>query len=149
MTLDDLDLVLKIESQWAPEAWRREHFIEEMNRPYAHCFVMTDDETDAEVFGYIVFWAQAEGLSILNVAVDQHFRNMGIGTRLVQHVIRHAVHEDYPRIVLEVRESNAEAIALYKKCGFKKTHERRQFYQNGETALVLEVKTSEHQAGVQ
>jgi ribosomal protein S18 acetylase RimI-like enzyme len=53
------------------------------------------------------------------------------------------VREEIPRTVLEVRASNGGAIRLYEKAGFKKTHERKGFYSDGETAWVMELKTSD------
>ena len=105
--------------------------------------VLTDDETDSIVVGYIVYWLQAEAISLLNVAVDPNWRGFGFGMKLMQAMIKETVQEDISKIILEVRESNSSAIALYNTIGFKVTHTRKNFYSNGETALVMEIKTSE------
>ena len=68
--------------------------------------------------------------------------------KLMQAMIKEAVKEDISRIVLEVRESNKNAIELYTTIGFKVTHEREKFYSNGETALVMEIKTSDASASI-
>ncbi len=147
LTQDDLPAVLQIEkvSYLEPQQtpWSRESFEAEMAKPYARAYVLTDDETDSTVAGYIVFWLQAEACSLLNVAVNLSFRGLGFGEQLIRAMIKDVVREEYPRIVLEVRASNEGAIRLYQKIGFKETHRRLGFYKDGEAALVMELKTSE------
>ena len=146
---EDLEQILSIESKCYPEPWSADHFIQEMQKPYARVFVLTDDETDNAVAGYVVYWVQAEGTSLLNIAIDPKFRNLGFAFNLMQIMIKETVREEIPRIVLEVRESNQEAIHLYEKIGFKKTTERKKFYQNGETAWIMEIKTSDINTPIQ
>lgn len=148
-TSDDLKQILSIEVQSYPEPWKIDHFESELERPYTRALVLTDDETDTIVVGYIIYWIQAEGVSLLNLAVDPKWRGFGFGMKLMQAMIKEAVNEDISRIVLEVRESNQTAIALYESIGFKVTHKRKSFYSNGETALVMEIKTSEATGMVQ
>ena len=146
---EDLKQILQIEVQSYPEPWKMSHFHDELKKPYTRAIVLTDDETDSIVIGYIVYWLQAEGVSLINVAVDPKWRGFGFGMRLMQTMINEAVKEDIPRIILEVRESNKNAIALYTSIGFKGTHTRKSFYSNGETALVMEIKTSEASSTIQ
>jgi len=140
---DDLKQIMEIEVQSYPEPWKKTHFLDEMQKSYARLLVLTDDDTDMIVIGYIVYWVQSSGISLLNVTVDPKWRGFGFGMKLMQAMIKEAVHEDIPRIVLEVREGNSHAIALYRGIGFQVTHTRKSFYSNGENALVMEIKTSD------
>ena len=140
---DDLKQVLMIETQSYPQPWSKTAFEAELGKPYTRALALTDDETDSIVIGYIVYWVQTDGISLLNVTVDPKWRGFGFGMKLMQAMIKEAVQEDIPRIVLEVRESNKSAISLYQSIGFTITHERKRFYSNGETALVMEIKTSD------
>jgi [ribosomal protein S18]-alanine N-acetyltransferase len=149
MVEDDLKAVGIIESQSYPTPWTQAHFTDEMNKPFARCYVLTDDATDSIVIGYIVYWLQAEGVSLLNVAIDPKWRGFGFGMKLMQAMIKDAVKEEISRVVLEVRESNKNAIALYESIGFKVTHVRENFYADGETAWVMEIKTSEASSLIQ
>lgn len=55
----------------------------------------------------------------LNIAVHKGFQNHGIGTQLLERIIEWANEsESIEKIELNVRASNAQAIALYKKMGF-------------------------------
>lgn len=140
---DDLEQILFIEQASYPEPWSADHFIAEMQKPYSKTLVLTDDETDASVVGYIIYWVQAEGASLLNVAVHPKWRGLGFAKRLIQEMIKEIVRDEISKIVLEVRESNQNAIFLYEKIGFKLTHRRAKFYSDGEAALVYEIKTSD------
>jgi len=142
-TPDDLEQVLKIESQSFPHPWTRSQFQAELERPYSRFYVLTDDETDEFVHGYIVYWLQAEGVSLLTVAIHPDDRGLGLGPKLLRTMVNEAVRDEIPKVMLEVRSSNLAAIKLYEKLGFKETHARPHFYQNGETAIVMELKTSE------
>jgi ribosomal-protein-alanine N-acetyltransferase len=143
MVEDDLKQILMIEGQSYPYPWSKSNFEAELGKAFTRALVLTDDETDAIVIGYIVYWVQADGISLLNVAADPKWRGFGFGMKLMQAMIKEAVQEDIPRIILEVRESNKGAIKLYQSIGFQITHERKGFYSNGETALVMEIKTSD------
>ncbi len=143
LTEDDLNQVLLIESKSHPDPWKKAHFEAEIQKPFTRVLVLTDDETDTIVIGYIIYWLQAEGVSLMNITVDPNWRGFGFGNKLMQAMIKEAVAEDISRIILEVRASNESAIQLYEKIGFKVTHQRKNFYSNGETALVMEIQTSE------
>ena len=139
---DDLSLLAKIDALNSPEAWTLQHFKEELKKAYSKTIVLTDDETDSIVAGFITYWVQVEGVSLLNISVHPDWKNLGFGKRLLGAMINEAVRDDIAKIALEVRESNVGAIRLYERAGFKKTHERKNFYQNGETGIVMELQTS-------
>ncbi len=139
--LEDLDSVLKIEASSHPLPWSRSGFEKELSTPWSRFIVLTDDETDTLVFGYVVYWIQTEGVSLLNITVGPEWRGLGLSRKLMQLMIQETIREEIPRILLEVRESNQTAIRLYESCGFKKTHERKGFYADGESAWVMESRT--------
>ncbi len=70
----------------------------------------------------------------LGIAVLKDYYNMGIGTRLMNEIIRLAKENSFDIIELQVRSDNAAAIHLYEKFGFKKTGEHPAFFKiNGES----------------
>jgi ribosomal-protein-alanine N-acetyltransferase len=140
---EDLPAIIEIERESHPEPWSEIHFQKEMETPYSRVLVLTDDETDSVVLGYLVYWLQAEGTSLLNVTVAPKWRGLGLSRILLTAMINETVREEIPKIILEVRESNEKAIGVYEHLGFQHTHDRKQFYSNGETAKVMELKTSD------
>ena len=72
----------------------------------------------------------------MNVAVDPTLRRRGIATALISRVLERV--EPDAQLTLEVRRSNAGAIALYERFGFRSAGVRRRYYQdNGEDAIVM------------
>ena len=74
---------------------------------------------------------------ILILAVDEGARGRGIGRRLVELFEERFEHRAIRRINLEVRVSNAPAIALYGGLGFEKRRTLEQYYADGEDAFVM------------
>ncbi len=73
---------------------------------------------------------------ILNLAVLPPYRRQGIATALLQLEFRKRA-----TFVLEVRESNLEAQALYMRLGFSEISRRRDYYDHPrETAIVMQLK---------
>jgi ribosomal-protein-alanine N-acetyltransferase len=117
----------QLESMAFSRPWSYDALAEELQNPLAVFFVAEDVETERSL-GYIgMHHILDEGL-IANIVVHPGYRRMGIGTRLVNEVIEYAKKHDIRRLTLEVRASNAPAIALYENMGFKKEGVRRGFY---------------------
>lgn len=148
-TLEDIGKILKIENLSFPEPWSEANFVSEIKKPYSKFLVLTDDETDEVILGYMIYWLQGEGTSLLTLGIHPEWRGFGFAKMLLTLMINDTVKQELPKITLEVRASNLGAIKLYEQMGFKKIHMRPQFYQDGENAWVMELKTSEIQAMLQ
>ena len=138
-TVDDLAAVLAIEKEVHVAPWAQDGFASELVKPYSRFWLLTDDETDAQVAAYIVFWVVSEECRILNLAVALGFRGMGLAQNLVRSAVRDAMTEGVKRAELEVRKSNQPAIDLYQKLGFTIIQVRKSFYSNGEDAYIMEL----------
>ena len=78
--------------------------------------------------------------SIGNLACLDAFRGRGIGGRLLDALIACARQAGLERILLEVRPSNAPALALYRSRGFVTLGRRKGFYRDPpEDAFMLEL----------
>ena len=72
----------------------------------------------------------------MNVAVEPERRRAGIATSLMRSLFDAAGPD--ARLTLEVRTSNAAAIAMYERFGFRPAgHRRRYYHDNGEDALIM------------
>lgn len=87
--------------------------------------------------GYIGSWLTLPNAEILNLFVSEDYRGFGLGANLVLKVIEVCVDNEIENITLEVRVSNHYAIALYESLGFKTITVRKQYYENGEDALLM------------
>ena len=58
-------------------------------------------------------------LRIDSIAVDKSFRNLGIGTQLINKVFEFAKNKGFKKVILEVINTNPKAKGLYERIGFK------------------------------
>ncbi len=85
-------------------------------------------QKDNKVLGYVGISAIIDEGYITNIAVFPEYRNMGVGSALIEHLFRFADEKALAFISLEVRKSNKGAISLYEKFGFKTEGKRKNFY---------------------
>jgi ribosomal-protein-alanine N-acetyltransferase len=90
---------------------------------------------DGEVVGYVGSQTVLQEADMMNIAVADTHRRRGIARMLVEELIRQL---DAYQLTLEVRASNAPAIALYEKLGFTQVGLRKNYYHKPkEDALIL------------
>ena len=142
----DLDDVLAIERASFSMPWSRGAFLYEMEQnQVARCFVVREVD---RVVGYVCLWEMADELHITNIAVHPSVRRRGIGRTLLARVLDDARQRALRLVVLEVRPSNAEALALYESFGFRVVGRRRgYYYDTGEDALVMEANLGRETQG--
>ena len=90
--------------------------------------------------GYLAYSQVLDEASIQDVVVDPQCQGTGLGRRLLQASLEDMTRRGSVVCLLEVRASNAAAIALYGSCGFRLDGERRNYYpaeQGRENALLM------------
>ena len=141
----DLPEVLAIERRVFPTPWSLAMFVLELSKQTGICLaacerVPADDQTGAageRLAGYLICSRYDTVWHVMNVAVDLRCQRMGLASRLLAELYAR-VGDDRARFTLEVRRSNAVAIHLYEREGFRAAGTRRRYYQdNGEDALVM------------
>ncbi|MCL2261001.1 MAG: ribosomal protein S18-alanine N-acetyltransferase [Fibromonadales bacterium] len=78
---------------------------------------------------------------LLYIAVDQAERGKGFAKMLMEYCHRELAALGAKSFFLEVRKSNAVAIALYKKLGYAQIAERKKYYMDGEDAMIMKFST--------
>ncbi|MFW5838376.1 MAG: ribosomal protein S18-alanine N-acetyltransferase [Bacillota bacterium] len=101
----------------------------------AHYFIALKD---ALRVGYIGFWITDPNAEILNVYVREDYRNINIGKSLIKAMIDYCKEAKVASITLEVRPSNSVALHVYEAFDFKVVAKRKNYYFDGEDALLLE-----------
>jgi ribosomal-protein-alanine acetyltransferase len=94
-------------------------------------------EQDQVLVGVLQWRHLGEEAEILDLAVRLHDRRQGLASFLLQSFLQHFSQSSVGAIFLEVRESNAPAIALYNKFGFQITGRRPNYYRNPDEAALL------------
>jgi ribosomal-protein-alanine N-acetyltransferase len=97
-------------------------------------------EEDGVVLGYVLMSVAAGEAHILNVCVAPEHQGRGLGRKLVRAIMHVARGRGAERVFLEVRPSNAGAIALYHDEGFNEIGRRPRYYparDGREDAIVM------------
>ena len=130
----DLEAMFEIEQACIADPWSMAAFESSFSANGA-LFLVAEAE-NGEVCGFVTANAVLDEISIYNIAVKEGVRRLGIASALISELEKG---EPY-RIDLEVRESNASAIALYGKCGFEQVGMRKNFYAKPTENAVLMTK---------
>ena len=134
LTYADLPQVIAIERRAFPTAWSLAMFVLELSKPGGICLAA---RRDGVLVGYLICSRYDTVWHVMNVAVDPDLRRTGIATTLLLQLLER-VSDRAARFTLEVRTSNAPAISLYERFGFRSAGTRRRYYQdNGEDALIM------------
>ena len=135
MTAAYLDEVATIENDCFSHPWSRRSLESELQNETSRFLVAVED---GRVIGYIGMSAVIDEGYLFNAAVDSHYRKKGVGSALVRELVTWCQKHDFAFLTLEVRESNAPAIALYSRFGFVRVGERKNYYSDpAENALLM------------
>ena len=127
--------VAELEKICFSDPWSENSVASELNNPLSVWLVA---EENGIVCGYVGSQTVLDETDMMNIAVHPDFRRKGIAAALIAELVR-LLKERGSRILrLEVRESNAPAIALYESLGFAQLGLRKNYYRNPkENALIL------------
>ncbi|MCI8327639.1 MAG: ribosomal protein S18-alanine N-acetyltransferase [Lachnospiraceae bacterium] len=135
MKKSDIEEVAQIERETFSMPWSQRAFLQSLEMEHV-LFLVAEKEN--EIAGYIGVYFAADEAEITNVAVKEKFRRRHIGESLVKEMVLRAKERGAVFAFLEVRCSNAEAIALYEKMGFSICGSRKGFYEKPrEDAYVM------------
>lgn len=104
------------------------------NLPTIHYLVA---EHEAAVAGYAVASAAGDIAELQRIAVRPDARRSGLASMLLDEVVRLARADGADRLLLEVRDTNAGALAFYATRGFVEVDRRPRYYRDGAPAVVL------------
>jgi ribosomal-protein-alanine N-acetyltransferase len=118
---------------WSQEAYQRE--MDSPNSDFIGLFRQEASVTSLLAMGCA--WAILDEAHITLLGVDPGYRGQGLGQWLLIQLLHVAIARQLSHATLEVRQSNQTAIALYEKFRFQTVGERKKYYTDGETALIL------------
>lgn len=76
-------------------------------------------------------------MELLKIAVDKNFQNQGIAKKIISYIANDMRDLGAVETILEVRKSNESAQKFYEKIGLKKIANRKNYYSNGEDAIIM------------
>jgi ribosomal-protein-alanine N-acetyltransferase len=134
--LEDLPAILEIERNSFSRPWTRASFERELELPFSTTVVVRQ-EHGAPPIAYACYWVIAGEVQVLNLAVHREQRRQGVGTALVQTLLREGKARGASSVSLEVARENAPAQRLYRSLGFEEVAVRRHYYGRDRDGLLL------------
>ncbi|MFW9845982.1 MAG: ribosomal protein S18-alanine N-acetyltransferase [Candidatus Thorarchaeota archaeon] len=143
----DISQVVSIEESSFPKPWDTDVFrilaswggrVSVQRGKTVYMDVIVDEDS---VLGYIVWQEDRDILQghILNIAVIRSMRRRGVGRVLLKHAFETMRGHDIKECMLEVRESNTAAQALYASGGMTLSRKEPGYYEE-EDALIYAIR---------
>ncbi len=89
-------------------------------------------------YGLVLINSGTSLARLYSLATLNEYQGYGLGSQLIGELEEMSSDEDCAYLRLEVKKSNTGAIRLYEKLGYIKFSEKKDYYDNGETALCFE-----------
>ena len=126
-TSADIPAMLSLE-QAAPHAahWPAKTYEEMFNATAPRIMLLA--ENTGTLCGFCIGRIGADECELENIVVAEAHRRKGLGRRLLSELIAAARAKNAAHLLLEVRESNQAARALYESCGFTISSRRKDYY---------------------
>ncbi len=143
---EDVGAVAALEREIFGDPWSRRSFEEMLDLPHIGGFVVEDRA--GSLAGYALCSSAGDEGEILNIAVASAHRRKGCGLLLLEACLDWLAERGADSVYLEVRESNAAAIAMYAERGFRTTGVRPKYYRKPtEDAVTMALALGRSAAG--
>ena len=145
MVAEDLKAVAAIEEEVFPSPWPYSVLAYELLLNDSCSAFVADGR--GGVVGYTFLRILNDKAHLINIAVDKAHRGEGLGEKLLSSALDCAAQRAAADVSLEVRETNAPAIALYREHGFKITGKTEDYYADNTAALLMKVAIAAGEIG--
>lgn len=131
-----LNEVQRVDKLVYTKPWSLAMFRQELDKRDSRHYVVA--QIDGRHVGHAGIMRIADEGHVTTVAVDPAWQRHGVGALLMLDLHRHALVRRIAAMTLEVRVSNAPAIALYRRFGYAPAGVRKNYYSDeGEDGLVM------------
>ena len=133
---EHIDDIVTLENLSFSIPWSRNSITDEfLHNSVAIYFVAL---SNGRAIAYAGMWHIIDEGHITNIAVHPEYRSSGVGSLLMETLLREAKSREILALTLEVRKSNENARALYRKYGFEDGGSRKEYYTDDrEDALIM------------
>ena len=129
-TANDVDAVLALESTTSLNNWAETDFLRVLSSDNGELRLAV---SGPEILGFVASSSVIDEVTLLNVAIHGEHRRQGLARRLITDMLNGRQAAGARRCLLEVRESNGGARALYTAMGFVVDGRRPDYYRSGDT----------------
>lgn len=133
MCLKDLDEISKNLSTDFDDFWSYSIFESELKQDNSHYLVA---KVNKKIVGFAGIKLMVDSADLMNIVTKKQFRNQGIASILLEHIIKLVKKLNVNSIFLEVNSKNVYAIKLYEKYGFYIISRRKDYYINNDAIIM-------------
>jgi ribosomal-protein-alanine N-acetyltransferase len=134
----DIAALTKLEAEcFASDRLSRRSLVSLAKSPSA-CVLIADDEGRPKGYAVLLIRRGSQRARLYSIAVSPQATGHGIGSKLLSAVEDVARGRGSSRLHLEVRADNPKAIRLYEQAGYRRVGQRRDYYEDGATALLFD-----------
>lgn len=141
MDRSHIDQIAQLERDCFSTPWTENMLTDALFDP--HCSFIVAEDGEGGVLGYAGLHVVLDEGYIDNIAVEEAARRHGVASALLDVYCRFG-EVNLAFLTLEVRASNAPAIALYEKHGFVRAGLRKGYYQHPREDAIIMTKEFEH-----
>lgn len=135
LRLEDLSRIVAIEKAVYDDPWSERLLQESLTASMTHTLGYFDQSGNCAAYSiYQVIYTEGH---LLNLAVAPDRQKQGVGSKLLDDILKDSGRRGAFSFYLEVRPSNQAARRLYEKKGFRSLLIREKYYSNGEDAIIM------------
>ncbi|WP_445400626.1 ribosomal protein S18-alanine N-acetyltransferase [Zobellella sp. An-6] len=137
LTAADLDAMVAVEQAAHASPWSRTLLADSFGERYFTGSFWQGEQ----LLGYFIADRILDESTLMNICVAPSWQGRGLGRQLLEQYLRLCRERGLARLWLEVRASNAPALALYRACGYVECGRRRDYYQTAggrEDAVLMQ-----------
>ncbi len=129
-----LGLCIELDQNVFKGLWTKAQWESEIRDPKRICLGAFESE---RLLALCSGWLILNEFHITVLVVSPLYLRQGLGTLILSTIIHRAKIQGINKIILEVKETNEPAKALYKKMGFQITGLRSKLYRDENNALIF------------
>lgn len=137
--LDDVEAIVSLDQEVLQTNWHE--------TLYAESIVLKDTQSlvldhEGRLIGYLIYRNIGGDFEIIQLALNKAYQRQGLASMMIDYMIQDAQSSNIEFIYLEVEMDNLPALNLYKKYGFEAIHQRKNYYGQGQDAIVMRKEMS-------
>lgn len=137
--LDDVEAIVSLDQEVLQTNWHE--------KLYAESIVLKDTQSlvldhEGRLIGFLIYRNIGGDFEIIQLALNKAYQRQGLASMMIDYMIQDAQSSHIEFIYLEVEKDNLPALNLYKKYGFEAIHQRKNYYGQGQNAIVMRKEMS-------
>lgn len=136
---DDVEAIVSLDQEVLQTNWHE--------KLYAESIVFKDTQSlvldhEGRLIGFLIYRKIGGDFEIIQLALNKEYQRQGLASMMIDYMIQDAQSSHIEFIYLEVEIDNLPALNLYKKYGFEAIHQRKNYYGQGQDAIVMRKEMS-------